>query len=629
MLGYGLHASARTLRVPRLPSVHPATGHALAFAITIAVCLLQRALMPVVMLVPFILFFLAVFLSAWIGGRGPGFTSTVVSIVLANYYFVPDEYGFPAPYSLIISGLFVLVSTIMTLLCGSLRDAMQEAERTAALLRAVQDQMPAGLIVADTSGELIASNDEMASILRQPGLTTTSVSKSSQWQGFHPDGRSYTSDEWPLARSLQHGDTVVGEEIEIMRGDGTRGIISVNSAPVRDSGGRIIGGVVVNLDITDRKRVEKALVEAARQKDEFLAVLSHELRNPLTPIRNSLYILEHGAPEGEQAKRAQEIITRQVAHLARLVDDLLDVTRIVKGKMQLKRERMELVELVRRTADDHRATFGAANIELAVSCPDEKLDMAADATRIAQVIGNLLHNACKFTPSGGRVELEVTRERGDGVIRITDTGIGIEPKLLCHVFEPFMQAERTLDRSRGGLGLGLALVKGLVELHEGSIAVRSEGTGHGSTFIIKLPLAPTCNIVTTAPIIQSKSRSRRILIVEDNVDAAQSLLEALELNDHQVVVAHSGPEGIAKAREFKPEVILCDIGLPGMDGYELARTIRADELLRRAFLVALTGYALPEDRIKTKAAGFDRHIAKPPSLESLERVLSETGSASI
>jgi PAS domain S-box-containing protein len=629
MLGHGLHATTRPVRVPRPPSVHPATGHALAVAITIAICLLQRVLMPVVLLVPFILFFLAVFLSAWIGGRGPGFTSTVISVVLANYYFVPDEHRFPTPYSLIISGLFVLVSSIMTLLCGSLRDAMQEAERTAALLRAVQDQMPAGLIVTNTSGKLIASNDEMARILRESGLTTTSVSDSSQWQGFHADGRPYTSDEWPLARSLQHGDTVVGEEIEIMRGDGTRGIISVNSAPVRDGSGRIIGGVVVDLDITDRRRAEKALVEAAQQKDEFLAVLSHELRNPLTPIRNSLYILEHRAFEGEQAKRAQEIITRQVAHLTRLVDDLLDVTRIVKGKMQLKRERTELVELVRRTADDHRATFGAANIELAVSCPDEKLDMTADATRIAQVIGNLLHNACKFTPSGGRVELEVTRENGDGVIRVTDTGIGIESNLLCHVFEPFMQAERTLDRSRGGLGLGLALVKGLVELHEGSITARSDGSGHGSTFIVKLPLSPTGDIVAAAPVIQSKSRSRRILIVEDNVDAAQSLLEALELNDHQVAVAHSGPEAIAKAREFKPEVILCDIGLPGMDGYELARTIRADELLRRAFLVALTGYALPEDRVKTKAAGFDRHIAKPPTLESLERVLSETGTASI
>jgi PAS domain S-box-containing protein len=489
MLGSAFHAISRALRIPRPPTVRPVTGHTLAIAITLGFFVVQGKIVPLVSLVPFILLFLAVFLSAWIGGRGPGFTSIILSVLMANYYNIPPIGAWSvSPEAIIICGLFMMVSAIMAVLCGSLRDAMKEAERAAAFLRAVQDQMPAGLMVAEPSGKLIASNGEMDRIFRQPNMKTTSVSEFSAWQGFHPDGRPYASNEWPLARSLQHGDTVVGEEIEIIRGDGTRGIISVNSSPVRDTRGRIIGGVVVDLDITDRKGAEKALHEAARQKDEFLAVLSHELRNPLAPIRNSLAILERTPPGGNQALRAQEIIARQTAHLTRLVDDLLDVTRIAKGKMQLKRQRTELVELTRRTVDDHRGTFGTANIELTVAFPDEPLWMSADPTRIAQVVGNLLQNAAKFTPAGGRVELQITREDGSGILRIADNGIGIEPKLLVRMFEPFTQADHTLDRSQGGLGLGLALVKGLVELHGGSISAQSDGTDRGSAFIVKLPL---------------------------------------------------------------------------------------------------------------------------------------------
>ncbi len=369
-----------------------------------------------------------------------------------------------------------------------------------------------------------------------------------------------------------------------------------------------------------RSRAEEALLEADRRKDEFLAVLSHELRNPLAPIRNGLYILERAAPGGEQARRAHATIDRQVGHLTRLVDDLLDVTRVVRGKVQLQRDRLEFGDLVRRAVEDHRHAFVASGVRLEARLHSEAMWLSADGTRIAQVVGNLLGNAAKFTPRGGRVELTLEREAGAALLRVRDTGVGITPEELTRLFQPFAQATQTLDRSHGGLGLGLALVKGLVELHGGTVSAASNGPGQGAEFTVRVPLEP-------AP-IQAASRAetlpfkrRRVLVIEDNVDAADSLKEVLELLGHEVQVAFDGRSGLVAAREFRPDVVLCDIGLPEMDGYEVARQLRAHDAHRDVVLVALTGYALPEDRQRVAEAGFTHHVAKPPSLEALERVL--------
>jgi len=394
------------------------------------------------------------------------------------------------------------------------------------------------------------------------------------------------------------------------------------------------GGLDVYMrDITERKGAEEALrvanaqlTEADQRKNEFLAVLSHELRNPLTPIRNSLYILERVAPGGDQARRALEVIGRQSGQLARLVDDLLDVTRISRNKIQLQRGPLDLNELVRRTVEDHHSQFEGKGIAVETSFAAERLPISGDAARLAQMVGNLLHNAAKFTPAGGRVVVStaIATSRARATLRVSDNGVGIEPVMFRRLFEPFMQAEATLDRSKGGLGLGLALVKGLVEMHGGEVCAHSDGPGKGAEFVVELPLEAISADQASPTAVGAKPRGRRVLVIEDNVDAADSLREVLAFGGHVVEVAYNGPEGLARAREFKPEVVLCDIGLPGMDGYQVARAFRADDGLKGIFLVALSGYALPEDLQRAHEAGFDRHLAKPPSLEKIEHVLAST-----
>ncbi|MGB8294639.1 MAG: ATP-binding protein [Polyangia bacterium] len=426
--------------------------------------------------------------------------------------------------------------------------------------------------------------------------------ESGQWEG-------------EIKQRTKSGNTiVVSSKLLLMRGD--------------DGVDRVLES---NRDITERRAAEakleelvEALREADRRKDEFMAMLSHELRNPLSPIRNSLFILERAPLGSEQAQRAKVVITRQVEQLTRIVDDLLDVTRVTRGKLQVKRRPLELGELMRRTVEDHRLLVANAGLELEVRLAPRPLWVDGDSARLAQALGNVLANAVKFTSRGGHILVALEESAapfGTAVLRVRDDGVGINRGLLPRLFDPFSQADRTLDRSRGGLGLGLTLVKGLVEQHGGEVHAESEGPGKGAEFIIQLPLvrAPAAE-VSVAPDLPHHS-TRRVLVIEDNVDAADSLREALMLAQHEVVVAYRGPDGLAKAREFKPDVVLCDIGLPEMDGYQVARAIRADDQLRNVQLIALTGYALPQDLAKAREAGFDQHLAKPPSLEKLEEVL--------
>jgi len=364
------------------------------------------------------------------------------------------------------------------------------------------------------------------------------------------------------------------------------------------------------------------LVEADRRKNEFLAMLSHELRNPLAPIRNSLYVLDHAAPGGEQARRAHQVMDRQVNQLASLVNDLLDVTRITRNKIALQKESVELGEMVHRALEDNRSFFERAEVTLELVAAQAPAHVHADRTRLAQIVGNLLQNAAKFAHPGGRTRVVVGTEEGQAVVRVVDDGIGMEPRTLARLFQPFMQAEQGLDRGRGGLGLGLALVKGLVELHGGTISAHSDGLGKGSEFVVRLPLEASAPVRPAAPDrTQTRRGARRVLVIEDNADAAESLREALELGEHVVEIAATGPEGVERARAFRPDVVLCDVGLPGMDGYEVARALRSDGS-PDAMLVALSGYALPEDLRRAAEAGFAHHVAKPPSIAKLEEILA-------
>jgi two-component system CheB/CheR fusion protein len=430
--------------------------------------------------------------------------------------------------------------------------------------------------------------------------------------------------------SIAEGANRVESEVSRNYPEGGRDEFVV-STPLRTKDATLLGVVQVFHDITERKRAEQALRqsetelrESDRRKSEFMAMLSHELRNPLAPIRNSLYVLERAAPGSEQASRANAVINRQVEHLTGLVDDLLDITRISRGKIRLERRRVELNDLVRRTVDDHRSLFEENGVRLDCKLGPEPLFVNADPTRLAQVVGNLLGNAAKFAGHGGLAQVSVATEPGTrrATILVADSGAGMTEETLARLFEPFMQGEATLDRSKGGLGLGLALARELVRLHGGEIRAHSDGAGRGAEFTVSLPQAENEESPGEPAAANRIATGRRVLIIEDNVDAATSLREVLELDSHQVAVAHDGPAGLAMASTFHPEVVFCDIGLPGMSGYDVARAFRADEALKRTFLVALSGYALPEDLQHAAEAGFERHLAKPLGLQALQDLLS-------
>ena len=369
-----------------------------------------------------------------------------------------------------------------------------------------------------------------------------------------------------------------------------------------------------------------SLAEADRRKSEFLGILAHELRNPMAAIANSLYTLTHsGKPE--HRGRAEEVLGRQTRLLSRLVDDLLDVTRISSGKVQLQREQLNLAEIVSECAEDYRGAAVKARVRLDIRVPEGEVPVAGDRTRLCQIVGNLLDNAIKFAGADGQVSvvLNAPRAQGRAELRVADQGIGMDPGMLERLFQPFTQADTSLARRRSGLGLGLALTKALVELHGGSVEAHSAGLGKGAEFVVRLPVSEAQTRSAAAAVRPSaaEGRPRRILIIEDNTDAGLTLKDAMELAGHEARVAHDAEQGLAMAHEFQPDVLLCDIGLPGMDGYQLAQEFRADERLKSVFLIAVSGYAAPDDQQRAAQAGFDRHFGKPADMVRLHQVLAE------
>ncbi len=496
-------------------------------------------------------------------------------------------------------------------------DALRESEHK---FRTLLEQLNVGVFLSTLDGKMELVNPATARIGGYASVEEF-IAVPAQRRYADPDGRHR------FIETLKRDGNVSGFETIGLRKDGSEYPVSLSAVLLYDAEGHAEHCLGVVEDISARRRVAserermlETLRNSDRRKDEFLAVLSHELRNPLAPIRTSLHVLERSEPGSEQCRRAQAVIDRQVTQLTRLVDDLLDVTRITRGKIQLRRERIELGDIARRTMDDYRVSFEASGVELEGRFGSELFWVEADPTRMAQVVGNLLANAAKFTQRGGHVEVSVLREGPMVALRVRDSGLGIAPEMLGRLFEPFTQAPQGLDRSRGGLGLGLALVKGLVELHGGTVEAASDGQGKGAEFTIRLPREAESDDRKHAASARTVQR-RRVLVIEDNVDAADSLKEALELSGHDVRVAYDGAAGIGAAKKFRPEFVLCDIGLPAMSGYDVARAFQADDELRGARLVALTGYAAPEDRQRAADAGFADHVAKPPSVETIERLL--------
>jgi signal transduction histidine kinase len=370
------------------------------------------------------------------------------------------------------------------------------------------------------------------------------------------------------------------------------------------------------------------LREEARRKNEFLAMLAHELRNPLAPIRNAVQLLRMKFPTDEEARWAQDVIERQVEQMARMVDDLLDVSRITRGKINLQKEVVDVATVVARAVELTQPQIDARHHELTVAMPRERLQIEVDVSRMAQVLANLLNNAAKYTDEGGHIWLTVERAGAEAVLRVRDTGVGIPPDFLPRIFDLFAQAERSLERTQGGLGIGLTLVRNLVEMHGGTIQAFSAGPGQGSEFVVRLPahvqVAAQAGKVHGTPEHRPAPPPlpRRILIVDDNVDSAKSLAALMTYLGHDVQVAHDGRDALLVARACPPDVILLDIGLPGMDGLEVARRVRNDLGMDQVLLVAMTGYGQMEDRRRSQQAGFNAHLVKPVALDRLNELLA-------
>lgn len=376
--------------------------------------------------------------------------------------------------------------------------------------------------------------------------------------------------------------------------------------------------------LRERMRGEAALRDADRRKDEFLAILAHELRNPLAPIRNSLHILRLTARDDPAVERVGDMLERQVNHMVRLVDDLLEVSRITRGKIELRKESIEVAAIVRSAVETSRPLIDAAGHQLAVTLPSEPLTLEGDLVRLAQVLANLLNNAAKYTDPGGQIWLTVACAGSEIQISVRDNGAGIAADMLPRVFDLFTQVDRTAGKAHGGLGIGLSLVKSLVDLHGGRVAARSAGIGQGSEFTVHLPRALGAQHSGPTPAHQrpgAATAPRRILVVDDNRDAAESLGMLLKLLGAEVQVAYDGPEALQVIGAFRPAIILLDLGMPGMDGYEVARQLRQRPEGRDATLIALTGWGQEEDRRRSKAAGFDHHLIKPADRSVLESLL--------
>lgn len=408
---------------------------------------------------------------------------------------------------------------------------------------------------------------------------------------------------------------------------------SVRIVPLVDGNSSVSGTVTVVEDVTERAAYEtelrervEALREADRRKDEFLATLAHELRNPLAPIRNALQILQLTS-DPSTAERARELIERQVGNMVRLVDDLMEVSRITRGKVSLQTLRIDIRIVVNSALEASRPLLEAAGHKLSVSLPTSPIYIEGDITRLSQVISNLLNNAAKYTPKGGRVGLVVDRLGNEAIVRVEDNGVGIAADMLPRIFDLFTQVDHTLERAQGGLGIGLALVRKLVEMHSGTVEGFSEGIGKGSVFTVRLPISLDVRPAQSPTSKAKTHRSipiRRVLVVDDNIDAAISLASVLELSGHEVRTVHDGLAAVNVAGEFRPDIVLMDIGMPGLNGYDACRRIRAERWGVEMILVALTGWGQDDDRNRAAEAGFDTHLIKPINPSSLTDVLTIT-----
>jgi len=489
-----------------------------------------------------------------------------------------------------------------------------------AFLRQIIDAVPSIIFVKDREGRFMLSNEALAQCYGTSPDSLTGLTD----ENFNPNADEVTHFYQNDLDVIRTGKPKLIPEEKVTHADGSVHWYSTVKIPLYDTDNSCSKLLGVATDITERKHAEETLRLMDRRKDEFLAMLAHELRNPLAPISNAVRLLKMQEATDPKLALSCNIIDRQVTHMTRLLDDLLDMARIMQGKIRLKIEHFELTDIVNNAIETSRPLLESRKQELIISQSMTPQWLEGDHVRLAQVLSNLLNNAAKYTGEGGKIMLSVMREGSDAVIEIKDTGIGISPDILPQIFDLFTQADHTLAHSQGGLGIGLTLVRQLVEIHGGTVTAASEGIGQGSTFTVRLPALPMDSSAAESARTESvlPTSKFRILVVDDYADAAESLMMLLQAKGHEVEIADCGIKAIEQAQVFHPQVVLLDIGLPDLDGYEVAKRLRALPETRDATLIALTGYGQSEDHNRSQSAGFDHHLLKPLNFDELSALLT-------
>jgi PAS domain S-box-containing protein len=494
-----------------------------------------------------------------------------------------------------------------------------ELRRSEQLYRAIGESMDYGIWVCDADGRNVYASE---SFLRLVGLTQEECSNFGWGSVLHPDDVEPTIAAWQ--RCVQTGgfwDT----EHRYRGVDGAYHPVLARGVAVRDEHGKVLCWAGINLDVQRLKHAEEALREADRRKDEFLAILAHELRNPLAPIRYALAIAKQPGRSAEQQRQAEDVVERQVEHMSRLLEDLLDVSRITHGTLELRKVRIDLGAIVTSAIEAARPLLDAKQHTLSVELPEEVIELEADPVRMAQVFANLLINSAKYTDPGGQIVLRARRSGGEAVVSVRDNGIGITPEMMPRLFTLFSQAGTALERSEGGLGIGLALAQGLLQLHGGCIEARSDGRHQGSEFIVRLPLSPTVGVAPGPAVHEPaaiSSNRLRVLVADDNRDSAELSAALLELWGHEAYTGHTGREALDLATQHRPHVSLLDIGMPDLNGYEVAAELRKKTWGQSMLLIAVTGWGREEDKKRALSAGFDHHLTKPIDPQKLRSLLS-------
>jgi protein-histidine pros-kinase len=521
------------------------------------------------------------------------------------------------------------IRTVAGMLVLSAIVDITERQRAERRFRLAIESAPSGMVMVDQDGKIVLVNsqaEELFGYSRDELIgKPVEILVPERSQGHHPAYRAGFFSK-PESRPMGAGRDLFGR-----RKDGTEFPIEIGLNPIETDEGVLALSAIV--DITERKRLERELhlrledlASADRQKDEFLAMLAHELRNPLAPIRNALEILDLPTANEQMNQRARDMMRRQLQHLVRLVDDLLDVSRIITGRIDLRKERFDLSAAVTRAVETVEPLITARGHRLIVSTPDEPISICADLVRLSQVIANLLTNAAKYCPQPSRIWLSARREGVDVVIRVEDEGIGIAPDMLERIFELFVQADASPGRTQGGLGIGLTLVRRLVEMHNGSIYAKSAGLGQGSEFIVRLPAEPSDQDVPVIAVPAHESwkpqQRRRVLVVDDNADAADSIAMLLEASGYSVRCVYDGVSALSAAGSYRPDVIVLDIGLPDITGYEVAKRLRGQQEFEHTPIVAVTGYGQHDDRLRAFKAGITYHMTKPVDPNALQSVLA-------